>query len=273
MKIKTTLVLAVLIISWLCPIGRGDALAESVKSQYLIVASDTLLSGMAGSLLPARRYSIEAILPPGQCPGHYDVKLSDIEKVQRADLVISFRAMHFMEKANGSNRLVMDNDGRNWMAPDFHILGLSRMADELALRFPADRHEIMKRKKAAVRLIRAEAKKLRQKAEQAGLSGCAVLASSLQKEPLEWMGLRVSGTYGRPESMSARDVVRLVRIGRDERVIAVVDNLQSGPDTGKRIAETLDRPHIVLSNFPSERGYLATLQENVEAVLTAVERK
>lgn len=274
-KIKTIPALAAALFFLLFPMGQGDVLAAGAKTQYLIVASDTLLSGMAEALTPAGRYSVEAILPPGQCPGHYDVKLSDIEKVQKADLVLSFRGMPFMEKANagGLNRLVVDSDGRNWMAPDFYILGLNRMADELASRFPADRNEILQRKEAAVRLIRSEAKKLRQKAEQAGLPGRAVLASSMQKEPLEWMGLRVAAVYGRPESMSTRDVVRLVRKGRDERVIAVVDNLQSGPDAGKRIAETLGRPHIVLSNFPSERGYLATLQENVDAVLTALERK
>jgi hypothetical protein len=31
-------------------------------------------------------------------------------------------------------------------------------------------------------------------------------------------------------------------------------------------------PHVVLSNFPSEQGYVATLKENVEAVLAAVRK-
>jgi zinc transport system substrate-binding protein len=53
----------------------------------------------------------------------------------------------------------------------------------------------------------------------------------------------------------------------------VVDNLQSGPDAGKGIAETLGAPHVVLTNFPSEKGYLATLGENVNAVLAASQKK
>jgi hypothetical protein len=52
-----------------------------------------------------------------------------------------------------------------------------------------------------------------------------------------------------------------------------VDNLQSGPDTGKGIAETLGVPHIVLTNFPSDKGYLTTLEENVNIVFAAVTRK
>jgi zinc transport system substrate-binding protein len=95
----------------------------------------------------------------------------------------------------------------------------------------------------------------------------------MQKEVLQWMGLRVVGEYGRPEAMSAREVVRLSKIGKDQHAIAVVDNLQSGPDAGKGIAEALGVPHVVLTNFPSEKGYLATLEGNVDAVVAAVMRK
>ena len=90
---------------------------------------------------------------------------------------------------------------------------------------------------------------------------------------MEWMGLRVAGVYGRPESLSAKDVVRLLKIGKVQQISAVIDNLQSGPDAGKSIAETLGKPHVVLNNFPSERGYLATLQDNVHMVLAALERR
>jgi zinc transport system substrate-binding protein len=95
----------------------------------------------------------------------------------------------------------------------------------------------------------------------------------MQKEPLEWMGFRVIAEYGRPEAMSAREVVRLAKTGRDQHAILVVDNMQSGPDAGKGVAETLKVPHVVLTNFPSEKGYLATLRENVDSVIRAAPGK
>lgn len=179
-----------------------------------------------------------------------------------------------MEKAKSDNpkRLKMDNGGRNWMAPDFYIFGLDLLARELIRFFPGEQKEIERRKEATIRLVRGEAQKLKAMTQKAGINGSAVLASSMQKEPLEWMGFRVAGVYGRPEALSVREVSRLLKLGKKERIVAVVDNLQSGPDTGKSIAETLGTPHIVLNNFPSERGYLSTLRENVEAVLTALER-
>jgi ABC-type Zn uptake system ZnuABC Zn-binding protein ZnuA len=247
----------------------------NAKIACSIVTSDTLLSGMFASLLPPNRYSIKAILPPGQCPGHYDVKLSDVERMKKADLIVSFKGMPFMDKAGsgGGMQLLVDAGRRNWMAPDSYTYGLGVLAYELSKRFPEDENEILKRKEETVRRVKAGADSLADKIKQRGLFGKPVIASSMQKEPLEWMGFRVVGEYGRPEAMSAREVVRLSKIGRDQHAIVVVDNLQSGPDAGKGIAEALGVPHVVLTNFPSEKGYLATLGENVDAVVAAVTRK
>lgn len=247
----------------------------NTKKPRNIVTSDTILSGMIASLLPPNRYSVEAILPPGQCPGHYDVKLSDVEKMKKADLNVSFRGMSFMDKAGLDNetQILLDTGGRNWMAPDSYIYGLGILADELLKRFPEDREEIIKRKEGTIRAVKAESNSLMEKINEAGIFGKPIIASSMQKDPLEWMGFQILGDYGRQEAMSSREVVQLSKIGKDQKAIMVVDNLQSGPDVGKGIAETLGVPHIVLTNFPSEKGYLATLRENVDIVLEASKKK
>jgi zinc transport system substrate-binding protein len=264
--------MALVCVSTGCSSKSKDGNAEIVRG---IVTSDTILSGMIASIMPPNRYSIEAILPPEQCPGHYDVKLSDIEKMKKADLNVSFRGMSFMDKAglDGGAQLLVDAGGRNWMAPDSYIYGLGVLADGLSKLFPEDQDEIMSRKENTIREVKAGANSLIEKIKGAGVFGKALIASSMQKEVIEWMGFRVVGEYGRPEAMSTREIVRLSKIGKDQQAIVVVDNLQSGPDAGKGIAETLRVSHVVLTNFPSEKGYLATLAENVDAVVAAVMRK
>jgi zinc transport system substrate-binding protein len=277
MWMKAKLFLAIASIALLGVSSANPNTSKEGNARILrgIVTSDTLLSGMIASLLPPNHYSIEAILPPGQCPGHYDVKLSDIEKMKKADLIVSFRGMPFMDKTGlgGGAQLLVDAGGRNWMAPDSYIYGLGVLAGGLSKHFPEDRDEIMIRKENTVREVKAGANSLIEKIRRMGLFGKPIIASSLQKEVLEWMGFRVVGEYGRPEAMSIREVVRLSKIGKDQQAIVVVDNLQSGPDAGKGIAETLRVPHVVLTNFPSEKGYLATLGDNVNAVLEALKKK
>lgn len=272
---KTWLCLvAVMVLASLLAGCSDDPGRASVRSPRIIVTSDTILSDMVTSLLPAHRYSVAAILPPGQCPGHYDVKLKDIEKMKTAALNVSFTGLSFMDKAGLDDRvrLVVDAGNRNWMAPDSYIYGLGLLADRLSERFPEDKGEIARRKEDAIRRVRQETGTLLQEIKQAGIFGKPVIASSMQKEPLECMGFRVVGEYGRPEAMSAKDVVELARIGRDRRAIMIVDNLQSGPDAGRGIAETLKVSHVVLTNFPSEKGYLTTLGENVNILLAAVRK-
>jgi zinc transport system substrate-binding protein len=277
MSTKTKLFLAIVAMALL---GVSTAYSNTSKEGNAkivrgIVTSDTILSGMIASLLPPNRYSIEAILPPGQCPGHYDVKLSDIEKMKKADLTVSFRGMPFMDKTGlgGRAQLLVDAGGRNWMAPDSYVYGLGVLADGLSKHFPEDKDEIMRRKEEAIRKVKAGANSLIEKIKRAGIFGKPMIASSMQKEVIEWMGFRVVGEYGRPEAMSTRELVRLSKIGRDQHAIMVVDNLQSGPDAGRGIAETLGVPHVVMTNFPSEKGYLATLGENVTAVLAAAKKE
>lgn len=254
-----------------CSDGPAKGRSAGVRS---VVASDTLLASMAAALLPPDRYSVEAILPPGQCPGHYDVKPSDVEKMQKADLVVSLKGMPYMEKdpADGARRLVVDGEGRNLMTPDAYVHTLGVLAGELAGRWPEDKEKIALRHSEAAALVTAAAAALKEEIGRSGAAGTCVVASSMLKGPLEWMGLRVAGEYGRPEALSARDVVRLSKTGRQQRALLVVDNLQSGPDAGKGVAEALGVPHVVLSNFPSEEGYVATLRKNVETVLAAARK-
>ena len=253
-------------------VGAAAAGGPAAAPPCTIVTSDTLLAGIIEALLPPETYRVEALLPPNQCPGHYDIKLSDIEKTRRAALLVSFRGMPFMKKAasGGAPQLLVDAGGRNWMRPDVYVEGLGHLAGELGARFPQDREAIGARRKEAERRVNAVAAALLKKIRRAGIAGRAVIASSMQKEPLEWMGFSIAGEYGRPEAMSAREVVRLVETGRRRQAVAVVDNLQSGPDTGRAIAETLGVAHVVLTNFPSESGYLATLEANVDAVMGAL---
>ena len=121
---------------------------QETKTVLTIVASDTILSGMIASLLPPNKYYVDAILPPGQCPGHYDVKLSDIEKTKKADLLVAFRGMSFIDKlvSDREGKILVDMENRNWMVPNSYIHGLTVLAYEIAKRFPEDSDEIMKLK-------------------------------------------------------------------------------------------------------------------------------
>jgi zinc transport system substrate-binding protein len=272
LKTNSLIVVALMLLGFLPAGCQKSALSEQTKSRKRIVTSDTILLGMSESLLPSEHFEVAAILPPGQCPGHYDIKLTDIAKVSRADIVVSFLGMPFMKHAevDGTRQLLIDAKDRNWMAPDSYIAGLNLLADRFSERFPEHKRKISMRQRLTIMEVAEKNKSLSDRIKRAGVSQIPVIASSMLKEPLEWMGFRVVGEYGRPESISAKEIAALIRMGREKKAAMIVDNLQSGPEAGKGIAEALGAPHVILSNFPSEKGYAATLSDNVDAVLAAM---
>jgi zinc transport system substrate-binding protein len=250
-------------------------LKGQTQARKSIVTSDTILSGMSEALLPPEQFEATAILPPGQCPGHYDIKLSDIAKVKRANLVLSFIGMPFMQRAeiDAGRQLSIDTKGHNWMAPDSYITGLNLLAARLSDLFPEYKRQIVARRDRAILEVAEKHKSLSEKIQRTGVARKPVIASAMLKEPLEWMGFQIVGEYGRPESISAKEIADLIRVGREKEIVMIVDNLQSGPEAGKGVAEALGTPHVILSNFPSEKGYAATLADNVNAVLKALGAK
>ena len=245
---------------------------KMIPDRIRVVASDTLLSGMSESLLPPERFDVTVILPPGQCPGHYDMKLSDIAAVKNADLAVSFRGMPFMQGAeiDENRHFSVDSRGRNWMVPDVYVNGLEMLAAEFSELFPESAPLIGERKEQAILEVTEKNASLGVLLQSAGIWQKTVVGASMIRESLEWMGFRVAGEYDRPESVSAREIANLVRTGKAEEAVLVADNLQSGPDAGKGIAEALGVPHVALANFPLENGYAATLDDNVNAVLAAL---
>ena len=226
---------------------------------------------MSESLLPPDRFDVAVILPPGQCPGHYDLKLSDITRVKNADLIVSFRGMPFMQGAEIDENRYFPVDSRelNWMVPDVYIAGLETLANKFSELFPESAPLINDRKEQSVREVAEKNAALKEQIKSTGVGQKPVIASSMIREPLEWMGFRVAGEYNRPESISAKEIADLVRTGKADGAVLVADNLQSGPDAGKGISEALGIPHVILANFPMENGYAATLEDNVNAVLAA----
>ncbi|HOP85003.1 MAG TPA: zinc ABC transporter substrate-binding protein [Syntrophorhabdaceae bacterium] len=245
------------------------------ERKYLIITSDTLLANMVSSLLPKERYSVEAILPPDQCPGHYDIKIKDMEKIKHSELIVSFRDMPFLNNSafNEKTRIFVDSKGHNWMSPNHYEHGLKMISNILINHFKQDALTIERLKDKEMKRLKEATINLKRLIKDNGLLGKKVIASSMQKEPLEWMGFKVVAEYGRQESLSTKDIVRLTKIEKKGEVILVVDNLQSGPNVGKSIAEAIGVPHVVLTNFPSEKGYIETLKENVLTIINALNKR
>jgi len=101
-----------------------------------------------------------------------------------------------------------------------------------------------------------------------------VICDEQQAGFVEWTGLNIVATFGRPDSLTPAVLKELLDKGREENVTLIIENLQSGHDAGVGIAEELGCKRITLSNFPGGFDNTETWEKaidyNVHLILEAI---
>jgi zinc transport system substrate-binding protein len=255
--IARLLVIAVVVLGCARPSGR-----------IRVVASTTLISTIVQAV-GGERFAVTTIAPAGLCPGHFDIRPSDVTAANNARLMLNHGWETWypaLEKAiipPGPRRVTLATKG-DWMVPDIHKQAAAEIAALLA--------ELDTTRADTLRLA---AEKYRAEVDSAGAVARALLAgrdlpatiAAEQQSPLlRWLGFRVVATYGRAEDFTAQELTRLARVAQDSGVVLIVDNLQSGPNAGKPLAEALKTEHVTLTNFPLHGSYRQALLDNAAAL-------
>lgn len=257
----------------------GGCSAEN-SNKLKIVTSTSLISGIV-ERIGGDKVDVVNIIPPAQCPGHFDVKPGDIQKLADASLFL----IHNWQGEKFSDGLIASADNPdlvtvkvelagNWMTP-----GVQRDATDiiLAAMIQVDPANTSAYEKAAAdyqAAVTAEETKARAKLAGVDLSAINVLCDEQQTGFVKWTGLNVVATYGRAETFTPEVVKNLVDQGRAGGVTLVIDNMQTGGESGKSLAEDLGVSQVTLSNFPG--GYDDTdtwekaLDKNIDLLLESI---
>jgi zinc transport system substrate-binding protein len=237
-----------------------------------IVASTTLIATIVNTV-GGPAFSVTTIAPAGHCPGHFDIRPSDVLSTNEARLLLNHGWEEWFPRLEQSidnlqlRRVTLLTKG-NWMVPPLQTQAaeeitalLLDLAPERAdsLRAALDRYKV--RVDSAGAVVRATlARKTLPPA----------IAADKQAPFLQWAGFRVVATYGRAEDFTAGELNRLARIAVDSGVGIIVDNLQSGPDAGRLLADELKVGHVTLTNFPLDGDYVKALLDNAAALVHAL---
>ncbi len=247
-----------------------------------IIAGTSLIQDIASDLTDAA-VTAHILLPSGACPSQFDLRAADITRLQQARLVIlhpwqmdlaNIRRVIEAAGTPESRQRIVDVPG-NWMLPDTQAAATRALAELLGNEMPEKRPLITRRLEARLSAIEDAATTARDQLESAWPTPPVVLCNAMQRPFAVWAGLEAIAAFGRPEDWSVADTERLVRLGREHKVVLVIDNLQSG---GARMSETLARDigaaHVVLSNFPGgfpdTQHWESAFNENIHRLLTAL---
>ncbi len=225
--------------------------------------------------------SVINIIPPAQHPGDFDAKPGDIQKLADADLFLlhgwpgeKFVPGLIASAGNPDLTVVEINLQGSWMTPPVQLAATDQITTALS-QVDSENSAIYQKSAAEYKeKIVAKEAEIKARLAEANPSGVNVLSTFWQAGFAKWTGLNVVATYGDSDSLTPKVVKELVDKGRAENVTLIIDNLHSGKDAGKAIAEELGSKRIILSNFPggfdNTETWEKAIDRNIEIILDAI---
>jgi zinc transport system substrate-binding protein len=274
---------AVLVLSLVVSALLGGCTATD-NAKLKVVASTSLITQIV-ERVGGDKVDVVNIIPPSQCPGHFDVKPSDIQKLAEAELFLlhGWQGEMFSEEliasANNADLTVVvldipSNPQSNWMVPSVQQEAVDRVTAALS-QIDAENGTIYQEAGAEYKSqITAKESEIKAKLSPANLASVNVMCADQQEGFVRCTGLNVVAVFGRPDTLTPQVVKELVDTGKAENVTLIIDNLQSGQDAGAGVAEELGCKRIILSNFPGGFDNTETWEKaidyNVELILGAL---
>lgn len=220
-----------------------------------IVVTTTMLECAVRDLLPADAgIPVLALIPPGSCPGHFDVPPSVVPTLRTAAVVVAHDyqqdlAGKLAELGPPGTKVVQIETKGSLLIPEHYLCVTQQLSDVLVSAYP--NHEA--RIRAALKAVEQKSQGLAERASErrAAWEGMPAIVSAMQRQFCEWLKLRVVGQVARPEDVTPAELQALL----NSKPALVVANLQEGRHAAQALAERLAVPLVVFSNFPGAEGY------------------
>ena len=277
-KILIGLLVAVLVGILLTFLVRAQHAQPSVD----IMAGSSLITNVIQDVADGK-LEPRTLIPPGVCPGHYDLKPSDIEALANSkalfihDYQQNFQNISGAIEAAENPYLVITvlNVTGNWMVPAVQAEAVDKIAQ--ALGEIDQENAAYYEGKAAERAqaILAKGEEVRNRLLGAGLGQVKVICADMQQGFVRWAGFNVTATYGRPEDLTPAQVGELIVEAQEAGVALVIDNLQSGTATlGAAMEQDIEAIPVTISNFPggleNTETWEKAIDKNVDLLLEAL---
>ena len=257
-------------------------LAQHAQPSADITAGSSLIANIiqdvAGDKMETR-----TLIPPGTCPGHYDVKTSDIVALANSkalfihDYQQNFQNVAGAIEAAENTDLVITvlNVTGNWMVPTVQAEAVDKIAQALGEIDPENATYYQEEAAERAGDILAHGDVVKDRLEDAGVEGVKVICAEMQQGFVRWAGFNVVATFGRPEDLTPAQVGQLIVEAQEAGVALVIDNLQSGSTTlGTSVQQDIEAIPVTISNFPggleNTETWEKAIDKNVDLLLDAL---
>ncbi len=245
--------------------------AKTARADTVVVTTSLIETAM--NALTRDDVSVLRLLPPGACPGHFDLDPRQVKHLASAVLFVRHDFQGGLDAGVAKSglearRIAVLTSRPAFTIPADYVAMCEELAGHLEAIWPDQKENIQKR----LDLIREKAANATRTAAESlkDIKGRKVLCASYQSDFCRWAGLDVVATFQMGTDESAWQLSRAVDQARVAGAQAVVGNLQWGARHLKALAEATKLPGIMLSNFPDggeADDYWRLLNANIQALL------
>jgi zinc transport system substrate-binding protein len=252
---------------------RPDAPASGPK----IATTTSYLEAAARDLLDDN-LSVVSLAEPGTCPGHFDIRPSQVAELRQCRALLRFDFQKALDaKLAGAEtnkpRVAQVLLPGGMCRPDCYLAACRQIADHLVALDLLARTNANTRLQAIASRLEALARDATNRVAQAGLAGSPVIASGHQKDVCEWLGLKVVAAFRAADMAGIGEIEEAIDAGNLAQIKLVIANLPEGRRVADALAERLKARVVVFENFPALRNgrvsFDETLSANVDTLLRA----
>jgi ABC-type Zn uptake system ZnuABC Zn-binding protein ZnuA len=218
---------------------------------------------------------------PGTCPGHFDIRPSQVAELRQCRGLIRFAFQKSLDaKLAGTDtnqpRVAQVSLPGGMCRPDSYLAACRQVADHLVVLDLLARTNADTRLQVITSRLSALSREATNRLAQAGLAGSPVIASAHQRDFCEWLGLKVVAAFRAADTASISEIEEAIDAGKLAQIKLVIGNLPEGRRTADALAERLKARVVVFENFPALRNGRVSFDEmlsaNVETLLRAAAR-
>jgi zinc transport system substrate-binding protein len=229
-------------------------LSHAASPPSVVVTTSILEGAVLEFSDVATEVEVVRLIPPGSCPGHFDLSPRAVPSLRSADAIVRHHYQGHLESqmvdlgVEDATVIVADVRG-SLLIPSMYAGLVRKVADILAELLPGQTEQlIFVANQVGLRLLELE-EEIRDRPSP--WRGAPVIAPFQQAGFSRWLGLDVVAEIGRPEDLTPRDLDVLMQ----HRPALVIGNLQEGLQSAATLAERMSVPLVVFSNFPGAAGY------------------
>jgi len=279
---REKILLAVLIAALVGTLGAILAIAQHTQPLVDIMTGSSFITNIIQDVADGE-LETRTLIPPGVCPGHYDIKPSDIEALANSKALFIHNFQQTYANVNGAIEAAENPDliitvlnvTGNWMVPAVQAEAVNKIAQALGEIYPENAAYYAGNATERAQAILVYGEQVKDRLQDAAVDGIKVICAAMQEGFVRWAGFDVVATYGRPEELSPADVQQLITEAIEAGVVLVIDNLQSGSTTlGASLEQDIEAISVIISNFPgglkNTETWEKAIDKNVDLLLDAL---